>query len=56
MESEIFDDVIVSTDNEEIATMAQNAGARVPFLRPAHLANDHATTADVAGHAIEWLI
>jgi pseudaminic acid cytidylyltransferase len=55
-ESEIFDAIIISTDSDEIAQVAREAGAQVPFLRPANLANDFASTADVALHAIEWLI
>lgn len=50
--SNIFDDVIVSTDSVEIAEHAANAGARVPFLRPAELASDTASTEDVIRHAI----
>ena len=47
LDSEIFDLVMVSTDDEEIAQIAQNAGAQVPFLRSEKTANDFATTADV---------
>ena len=43
----IFDTVMVSTDDEEIAEIARNAGAEVPFMRSAETANDYATTADV---------
>jgi N-acylneuraminate cytidylyltransferase len=49
-----FDRIIVSTDDEEIAAVATSHGAEVPFLRPAHLANDHATTQSVVLHAVEW--
>lgn len=54
LESGIFDRVIVSTDDEEIAIVARGLGAEVPFVRPAALSNDHATTVPVIGHAIEW--
>lgn len=47
LHSGIFDEVMVSTDDEEIAKIAKNAGAKVPFLRSAQNANDHAATADV---------
>jgi pseudaminic acid cytidylyltransferase len=50
----IFDDVIVSTDSQEIAQMAIRSGANVPFMRPAKLADDFATTADVLLHAIDY--
>tara|TARA_B100001939_G_scaffold341876_1_gene352105 strand:- start:5539 stop:6240 length:702 start_codon:yes stop_codon:yes gene_type:complete len=50
-----FDRVIVSTDDEEIAAVARAAGAEAPFLRPADLADDHATTQAVMAHALDWL-
>lgn len=42
-----FDEVMVSTDDEEIASIAVRYGASVPFLRSAETANDYATTVDV---------
>ncbi|HVZ64213.1 MAG TPA: pseudaminic acid cytidylyltransferase [Opitutaceae bacterium] len=53
--SSCFDRIIVSTDDEEIAAVSRQAGAEVPFWRPAELANDTATTADVLLHATAWL-
>ena len=38
--SSVFDKIIVSTDDEEIATIAKEYGAEVPFMRPAELAGD----------------
>ena len=35
-----FDRILVSTDDEEIAAVARNNGAEVPFLRPSHLSDD----------------
>lgn len=49
-----FDKVIVSTDDQEIAEVAKQYGADVPFLRPADIADDHTTTMDVMHHAIRW--
>lgn len=49
-----FDRILVSTDDEEIAAVARSHGAEVPFLRPAHLADDQATTKAVVLHAIHW--
>jgi len=46
-----FDAVIVSTDDDEIAAIARQSGADVPFMRPASLADDHAVTIDVIAHA-----
>ena len=43
----LFDEVMVSTDDEEIAEVARQYGAKVPFMRSAETANDFATTADV---------
>ncbi len=47
--------VIVSTDDEEIAQIAREWGAEVPFLRPAHLASDTALDLGVFQHALDWL-
>ena len=54
LESKCFDQVIVSTDDAEIAEVAKNFGARVPFVRPESLANDYTSTMPVIKHAIEW--
>ncbi len=53
--SGLFDRVIVSTDDEEIAAVARAFGASVPFLRPKPLADDFTGTNDVVKHAIHWL-
>lgn len=55
LSSGLFVEVVVSTDDPEIATIARDAGASTPFTRPAKLANDHATTAAVMSHAVEAL-
>ncbi len=47
IESKLFDEVMVSTDDEEIARISQNYGADVPFLRSRVTSDDYATTADV---------
>jgi len=47
-------EVLVSTDDPEIADIAKNAGALVPWLRPVELATDTATSVDVALHALDW--
>ena len=54
-QSECFDRILVSTDDSEIAEVAQRHGADVPFMRPAALADDHTGTIPVIAHAIEWL-
>ena len=47
-----IDDVVVSTDSLEIAEIARQAGAQIPFIRPGELATDTATSVDVAIHAL----
>lgn len=49
-----FCDILVSTDSKEIAEISRKAGACVPWLRPAALATDTATSVDVCIHALEW--
>ena len=46
--------VVVSTDDEEIASISQKFGATVPFIRPSNLAGDNSTTESVLLHAIYW--
>lgn len=53
LKSGCFDRVIVSTDDEEIAAIARQYGAETPFIRPAKLADDYASTVAVVKHAIE---
>lgn len=47
LKSGVFDEVMVSTDDEEIAEIARQYGAKVPFMRSVETANDYATTAEV---------
>ena len=47
LDSGLYDEVMVSTDSEEIAAIARQYGAAVPFMRSAATANDYATTRDV---------
>ncbi len=51
--AQCFNHVIVSTDDDEIAEIARTAGAQVPFMRPAELADDYTPTIPVIRHAIE---
>ena len=50
--SECFEDIVVSTDSEEIAGIAREYGASVPFIRPAELFDDKAKSIDVVIHAL----
>jgi CMP-N-acetylneuraminic acid synthetase len=49
-------ELIVSTDDEEIAAISRKAGALVPFLRPAELATDQSPTIDTIMHALEFYL
>jgi N-acylneuraminate cytidylyltransferase len=52
LESEIFDEVMVSTDDYEIAEIARQYGAKVPFMRSAEMSTDMAMTAPVLSEVI----
>ena len=54
--SGLFGRIIVSTDDAEIAEVAEKYGAEVPFTRPPELSNDFAVTAEVVAHATRWII
>lgn len=47
-------DIMVSTDDPQMAQLCTDAGAMVPWLRPPSLAKDDATSVDVAIHALDW--
>lgn len=53
LRSGLFNEVMVSTDSEEIAEIARRYGAKVPFMRSAETSNDHAITADVILEVLE---
>jgi len=53
--SELFERILVSTDDEEIAKTAKKYGAEVPFMRPKELADDYSGTDQVTEHAVDWL-
>ena len=54
-ESEIFDEVFVSTDDEEIAEVATSFGATIPWMRSKDLSDDHATTIHVMQDTVNKL-
>ena len=54
--SGLFGHVIVSTDDDEIAEIAREAGAETPFVRPPELSDDYAGTIDVVVHALDWAV
>ena len=54
-ESGLFEHIIISTDDEEIAEISKSCGADVPFMRPAELSDDYVGTAEVIAHAVSWM-
>ncbi len=55
LKCDFIDDIFVSTDDEEIASIAQSAGAKVPFIRPKALADDVTSKLDVIQHLVSHL-
>lgn len=55
LNSQVFDKVIVSTDDLEIAEISKKSGADVPFTRPKELATDSTLMGPVIKHALKWL-
>lgn len=54
LKSKFLDEIMVTTDSEEIAQIARQFGANVPFLRPVSLASDTATTFDAVKHVLDF--
>ena len=54
-ESGLFEHIIISTDDEEIAEVAKSYGAEVPFIRPNELSDDYTGTTEVIAHAVSWM-
>ena len=52
IESGLFDKVVVSTDNEKIAKVAEDFGAEIPFLRPLEISDDFTNINKVISHAL----
>lgn len=55
-QSSLLDALILSTDAEDIAAAGRAMGAETPFMRPAHLASDTATSIDAIAHAVQSLV
>ena len=53
LESELFDEVMISTDDDEIAEIGRSCGAKVPFMRSEATSNDFAVTEDVVVEVLE---
>jgi CMP-N,N'-diacetyllegionaminic acid synthase len=54
LKSKLLDRVVVSTDGKSIAQIARDAGAQVPFMRPAEFAQDQSPTSDVVIHTLKF--
>ena len=55
LSSNCFSDVVVSTDDEEIASISREFGASVPFMRPDSLSDDYTIDCHVRDHFLDWL-
>lgn len=55
LETSVFDRVIVSTDDKEIAEVCRRFGAEIPFVRPESISDDYTGTTEVVSHAVQWL-
>jgi N-acylneuraminate cytidylyltransferase len=55
IESKVFDRIVVSTDDDDVAMIARQAGAEAPFVRPSALADDHTPISKVMSHALREL-
>jgi len=56
LQSNLFDRIIVSTDDKEIASLSQALGADIPFLRPKKISDDYTSTIAVVEHALNFFI
>jgi pseudaminic acid cytidylyltransferase len=54
LETGLFDQIVVSTDDDEIASVARTSGAATPFMRPKEIADDFTGTNAVVKHAVSW--
>lgn len=55
-QSGLFDEIVVSTDDEEIAAVSRQLGATTPFIRPREIADDFTGTNAVVKHAVTWFL
>jgi len=55
IKTNFFDEIIVSTDDPNIAKIAMNSGASVPFIRPKNLSDDFSNTIDVMNHSVNYI-
>lgn len=54
LRSQYVDDVIVSTDSREYATLSERMGAKVPFMRPPEISEDKSTDYEMVAHYLSW--
>ena len=53
--SGLFEHILISTDDEEIAEVSRSCGAEVPYIRSGELSDDHAGITEVMAHAVNWM-
>lgn len=53
--SGLFEHILVSTDDEEIAKISRSYGAEVPFMRPTELSDDYIHISEVVAHSVLWM-
>ena len=56
LKSKLFEKVVVSTDDEEIASIARAYGADIPFIRPKELSDDFTGTDEVISHTLKYIV
>ena len=54
LNSKLFDEVVVSTDSERIASISKKYGAKIPFIRPKKLSDDKTRITEVIKHTLNW--
>ena len=54
-QSKLFEHILVSTDDEEIAEVSKSCGAELPFMRPEEFSDDYVGTTEVIAHAVSWM-
>ena len=55
IKTKLFERIIVSTDDNEIADMSESLGAEVPYLRSKNISDDFSTVSDVMADTVDWL-
>ena len=54
-QSKLFEHILVSTDDREIAEVSKSCGGELPFMRPEEFSDDYVGTTEVIAHAVSWM-